>query len=98
MDNEAITGNYGFKDQVLAMKWVKENIEAFGGDPDSITIAGQSAGGMSVHLHMFSPLSKGKRSAPQIGMRLLSADKDVALVLMVYDINTSIFTVLTFWC
>lgn len=52
-------GNYGLYDQLCAIKWVKHNIEAFGGDPDNITIMGQSAGGMSVQQHCLSPLSKG---------------------------------------
>ena len=53
------TGNYGLYDQLAAMLWVKRNISAFGGDPDNITIMGQSAGAMSVQQHCFSPLSKG---------------------------------------
>lgn len=51
-------GNFGFKDQTMAMKWVKNHIENFGGNPNSITIFGQSAGAVSVHMHMLSPLSK----------------------------------------
>lgn len=50
---------FGLKDQTLAMQWIKDNIEFFGGDSNSITIFGASAGGISAHMHMMSPLSKG---------------------------------------
>ena len=53
------TGNYGLYDQLTAISWVKHNIAAFGGDPNNITIMGQSAGAMSVQQHCFSPLAKG---------------------------------------
>ena len=53
------SGNYGLYDQLCAMKWVKDNIAAFGGDPDKITIMGQSAGAMSVQLQCQSPLTDG---------------------------------------
>jgi len=53
-----VSGNYGMLDQIAALKWVKANIAQFGGDPDRITIMGQSAGAMSVQTLVTSPLSK----------------------------------------
>lgn len=53
------SGNYGILDQIEALKWISRNIEAFGGDPGNVTIAGQSAGSFSVNALMISPLAKG---------------------------------------
>ena len=47
------------RDQILALSWVQEYIERFGGDPGSVTIFGESAGALSVQLHLLSPMSKG---------------------------------------
>ncbi|XP_033631786.1 putative inactive carboxylesterase 4 [Asterias rubens] len=55
--DEASPGNYGFWDQRLAVQWVKTNIWNFGGDPEQITIFGESAGGMSVSFHALSPVN-----------------------------------------
>lgn len=56
---EGVSGNYGILDQIFALRWVRENIAAFGGDPEKVTIFGQSAGCMSVQTIISSPLSAG---------------------------------------
>jgi hypothetical protein len=60
LQNKDVPGNNGMKDQVLALRWVKRNIDKFGGDPNNIVIFGESAGAASVHYHLLSPMSRGK--------------------------------------
>ncbi|QEO17973.1 carboxylesterase/lipase family protein [Acetobacter vaccinii] len=54
-----VSGNYGLMDQIAALQWVRDNIAAFGGNPDNVTIFGQSAGAFSVGFHLVMPQSRG---------------------------------------
>ena len=77
------SGNYGTMDQIAALQWIRDNITAFGGDPDNITVLGQSAGAMSVKNLLISPLSRDLlskaiiQSGGGVGLRNMSPDNTV---------------------
>ena len=88
------SGNYGTLDLVRALEWVQRNIEAFGGDPDNVTITGESAGAMNVFSLLISPLAEGlfHRAIAQSGMTVSSpvatgddSVRDVIVKLLVND-------------
>ncbi|XP_055953429.1 esterase E4-like isoform X1 [Argiope bruennichi] len=70
--DQTCSGNMGLKDQVLAIRWVRENIDRFGGDPNAITLFGQGSGAASVFMHILSPQSQGlfSRAIMQSGSAL----------------------------
>uniref|UniRef100_A0A8C5YKM3 Carboxylic ester hydrolase n=1 Tax=Marmota marmota marmota TaxID=9994 RepID=A0A8C5YKM3_MARMA len=83
--DEHATGNWGYLDQVAALRWVQQNIAHFGGNPDWVTIFGESAGGASVSSHVLSPMSQGlfRGAIMESGVALLpdlitSSSKDVS--------------------
>lgn len=59
LEDEGYGGNFGFLDQIAALRWVRDNIAAFGGNPDHVTVFGESAGGRSMHMLLQSPLARG---------------------------------------
>ncbi|XP_025833114.1 uncharacterized protein LOC108734580 [Agrilus planipennis] len=86
-DKEA-PGNLGLKDQVQALRWVKENIRHFGGNPNLVTIYGYSAGSASVMMHMVSPMSKDILTNETLLSQLDNEFNKYAPVMLVYEQNT----------
>ncbi|MDK2865999.1 MAG: para-nitrobenzyl esterase [Clostridiales bacterium] len=87
-DEAHFDSNCGLSDQIMALKWIKENVEAFGGDPDNITIFGSSAGGASVCHLVASPETKGlfqkaiaQSAVPDFGLSKTSRKNNVDLFL-----------------
>ena len=77
-NEKGISGNYGILDQILALKWVQQNISFFGGDPDKVMIFGESAGGVDVGDLLVSPLASGlfHRAAIQSAVAVVSSYSD----------------------
>jgi carboxylesterase type B len=85
LPDAGVPGNNGLKDQVMALRWVQQNIKQFGGDPDNVTIFGVSAGAASVQYHMLSPMSAG-----EIDMRLIFfREERLALMNTAYNVKWS---------
>ena len=74
-------GNYALLDQVAALRWVQENIRAFGGNPNEVTIMGHGYGGVMVNLLLISPVTKGtrfRRCSLDIGLPIVYKSADLA--------------------
>lgn len=93
--DEAYSDNLGLLDQAAALKWVRENISAFGGDPDNVTVFGESAGGMSIAALLAMPAAKGlfqkaiMESGASRTMTKEQAASTAAALLQILGINES---------
>ncbi|XP_068938555.1 liver carboxylesterase 1-like isoform X1 [Petaurus breviceps papuanus] len=88
--DEHARGNWGYLDQVAALQWVQKNIDNFGGDPDSVTIFGESAGGVSVSTLVLSPLTKNlfHRAISQSGVVLMDCLYNSNLTKVIEKVET----------
>ncbi|XP_027207995.1 juvenile hormone esterase isoform X2 [Penaeus vannamei] len=91
-EDEVIPGNFGLKDQTLALRWVQDNVHGFGGDADRVTIFGESAGGAFVHFHILSPRSRGlfSRAIMQSGSALGSYAHREDLRLVAQEVSQAV--------
>ena len=72
--------NYGLMDQIAALKWVQENVKAFGGDPESITVFGHNTGAASIHFLMQSPIVLPGNLKTRLRKRLLYRDNTIGMI------------------
>jgi acetylcholinesterase len=79
-----VPGNAGMFDQLMALEFIKNNIDRFGGDPDNITLFGESAGAVAVSLHLLSPLSRNlyhrailQSGGPTVGWGIITREESI---------------------
>ncbi|RZC31955.1 uncharacterized protein BDFB_007202 [Asbolus verrucosus] len=88
-----IPGNAGFKDMVMALKWVQRNISYFFGDPNNVTVFGESAGAAAAHLLMLSPMTKGE----MIKLKIFSNRQNVTILGLLHKVIAQSASALNSW-